>query len=66
MDHRQRSYMMCSLCLKCVKVKLDCTALAKHLVKTGDSAAIRLPPYRLPQAYPESVREEIKKCWKMG
>ena len=33
--------------------KPGCTNITEHSIETGDSAAIRLPPYRLPHAYRE-------------
>ena len=36
------------------------TSLARHCIMTGDHPAIRSPPYRLSQAFRESVREKIQ------
>ncbi len=34
--------------------------LTEHSIKTGDTDPIRLPAYRIPQAYREQVEEEIR------
>ena len=40
------------------------TELAEHKIETGSARPVRLPPYRLPQAYRDSVREEIQEMLK--
>ena len=36
------------------------TNLAVHRIATADASPVRLPPYRLPQAYRNTVKEEIQ------
>ena len=36
------------------------TKITKHSINTGDTRPVRLPPYRIPQAYREEVEKEIK------
>ena len=36
------------------------TKLVEHRIETGTSCPVKLPPYRLPQAYRESVQKEIQ------
>ena len=36
------------------------TSLVEHRIDTGGEGPIRLPPYRLPQAFQESVQREIE------
>ena len=36
------------------------TKLTEHTINTGDIQPVRLPPYRIPQAYRVKVEEEIK------
>ncbi len=36
-----------------------CTNLASHTITTGDARPLRLPPYRLPQAYRAAVKQEL-------
>ena len=40
------------------------TGLAEHKIETGSARPVRLPPYRLPQAYRDSVREELQEMLK--
>ena len=40
------------------------TELAEHKIETGSARPVRLSPYRLPQAYRDSVREEIQEMLK--
>jgi len=49
-----------------VQDKPGCTDWAIHSVSTGDKGPIRLPPYRLPYAYRESVKMEIEDMLKHG
>ena len=43
-----------------------CTNITEHSIETGDSAAIRLPPYRLPHAYRELVQQELAEMRRQG
>ena len=43
-----------------------CTNITEHSIKTGDSAAIQLPPYRLPHAYRELVQQELAEMRRQG
>ena len=43
-----------------------CTNITEHSIETGDSAAIRLPPYRLPHAYHELVQWELAEMRRQG
>lgn len=36
------------------------TKLAEHSIHTGDTPPVRLPPYRIPQAYRKTVEEDMK------
>ena len=36
------------------------TKLVEHRIETGTTCPVKLPPYRLPQAYQESVQKEIQ------
>ena len=40
------------------------TGLAEHKIETGSARPVWLPPYRLPQAYWDSVREELQEMLK--
>ena len=42
------------------------TNLTQHRIETTDHAPIRLPPYRLPQAYRETVRQELEEMQQQG
>ena len=42
------------------------TNITSHRIITGDAHPIRLPPYRLPQAYRESVQQEIQEMLAHG
>ena len=42
------------------------TNLAEHSIATGTTGPIRLPPYRIPHAYRESVKEELKEMLESG
>ena len=43
-----------------------CTNLAQHRISTGYASPIRLPPYRLPHAYRDTVRQELKEMKEQG
>ena len=43
-----------------------CMNLARHRITTGDASPIRLPPYRLPHAYRDTVRQELKEMKDQG
>ena len=42
------------------------TTLAEHQIETGDSPAVRLPPYRLPHSFRDSVQKEVKDMLAQG
>ena len=42
------------------------TDLAEHKIEAGDAKPVRLPPYRLPQAYQEMVRKELTEMLECG
>ena len=42
------------------------TQLAAHRIVTGDAPAIRLPPYRLPHAYRETVLKKLENMKEHG
>ena len=39
------------------------TSLAQHQIRTGEARPIRLPPYRIPHAYRDTVKREIKEMF---
>ena len=43
-----------------------CTTIAEHSIDTGNSAPVRLPPYRLPHAYREPVKQELQEMREQG
>ena len=42
------------------------TNLVEHDIQTGEAHPVRLPPYRLPHAYRDSVQNEIKEMLEQG
>ena len=42
------------------------TGLVTHCIETGAARPIRLPPYRIPQAYWETVKHEIQEMLQAG
>ena len=42
------------------------TGLVKHGIETGTARPIRLPPYRIPQAYRDTVKQEIQEMLQAG
>ena len=42
------------------------TTLIEHSIQTGDAHAVCLPPYRLPYAYRDTVKEEIHDMLEQG
>ena len=42
------------------------TMLVEHHIRTGEARSIRLPPYRIPHAYREVVKEEIDQMLEQG
>lgn len=42
------------------------TTLAEHNIECGTARPVRLPPYRLPHAYRETVRQEIREMLEQG
>ena len=42
------------------------TGLVEHCIETGTARHIRLPPYRIPQAYRDTVKQEIQKMLQAG
>ena len=35
------------------------TSMAEHRIKTGNARPVKLPPYRIPQAYRETIQLEV-------
>ena len=44
----------------------DKMVLVEHRFETGDAKPVRLPPYRLPHAYPDIVKKELEEMEKYG
>ena len=42
------------------------TSLIEHHIRTGNANPIRLPPYRIPHAYRDAVKEEIEEMLAQG
>ena len=42
------------------------TKAAEHHIRTGEACPVRLPPYRLPHAYRETVKQEIQEMLDQG
>lgn len=42
------------------------TTITEHRISTGQAKPIRLPPYRIPYAYRDTVREELREMEKEG
>ena len=42
------------------------TSLAQHEMRTGEARPIRLPPYRIPHAYRDTVKTEIEEMLEQG
>eukprot|EP00731_Ephydatia_muelleri_P007946 Em0004g284a len=42
------------------------TTLAEHHIETGDAYPVKLPPYRVPHAYRDSLEKELKEMEKAG
>ena len=42
------------------------TGLVEHCIETGTARPIRLPPYRIPQAYRDTVKQEIQEMLQAG
>ena len=42
------------------------TALIKHTITTKDANPVKLPSYRLPHAYRDTVRSELKEMMNSG
>ena len=40
--------------------------MTEHNIETGTANPIRLPPYRLPHAYQETVRKELREMEESG
>ena len=43
-----------------------CTDITEHVIEVSDASPIRLPPYRLPHSYRETVKAEIQEMLKQG
>ncbi len=68
LDATQR-HQLCSLLTEFEDVfqaKPGKTTLAEHRIEVGNEAGVRQPPYRLPQAYKDSVRQEIQEMLEHG
>ena len=44
----------------------EVTSMAEHRIKTGDARPVKLPPYRIPQAYREAIQLEVKEMLEAG
>ena len=69
LDSKQRAELTELLLGKFAKVLSDKpgrTSLHEHRIETDDAKPIRLPPYRLPHAYRERVRKELRDMEKGG
>ncbi|KAL5506420.1 hypothetical protein EMCRGX_G008052 [Ephydatia muelleri] len=42
------------------------TRMAEHRIETGNSRPVKLPPYRIPQAYRETIQLEVKEMLEAG
>ena len=42
------------------------TTITEHQIPTGDARPVRLPPYRIPYAYRDTVREELRQMEQEG
>ena len=42
------------------------TSLAQHQIRTGEARPIKLPPYRIPHAYRDTVKREIGEMLEQG
>ena len=49
-----------------LSIKPGKTDLIEHHIVTNTTKPIKLPPYRVPQAYQEMVRQEIKEMLNQG
>ena len=58
-DQRQQLQQILTEFSEVLQNKPGHTKLVEHRIETGTSCPVKLPPYRLPQAYRESVQKEI-------
>ena len=42
------------------------TSMAEHRIETGNARPVKLPPYRIPQAYRETIQLEVKEMLEAG
>eukprot|EP00731_Ephydatia_muelleri_P036793 Em0326g5a len=42
------------------------TRMAEHCIETGNARPVKLPPYRIPQAYRETIQLEVKEMLEAG
>ena len=42
------------------------TTIIEHTINVGAASPIKLPPYRLPHAYQDTVKEELKEMEQQG
>eukprot|EP00731_Ephydatia_muelleri_P007213 Em0003g1461a len=42
------------------------TRMAEHRIETGNARPVKLPPYRIPQAYRETIQLEVKEMLEAG
>ena len=43
-----------------------CTTIVEHRITTGQAKHVRLPPYRIPYAYRQTISEELRQMEKEG
>ena len=58
-DQRQQLQQILAEFSEVLQNKPGHTKLVEHRIETGLSCPVKLPPYRLPQAYRKSVQKEI-------
>ena len=59
-DQRQQLQQILTEFREVLQNKPGHTKLVEHRIEIGTSCPVKLPPYRLPQAYRESVQKEIQ------
>ena len=42
------------------------TSVIEHVIETGSAQPVRLPPYRLPHAYRQAVKDELEEMISLG
>ena len=65
-DQKQQLWQILNEFSEVLQNKPGHTKLVEHKIETGTSCPVKLPPYRLPQAYRESVQKEIQEMLEQG